>query len=482
MRHATHPSKRKVAGLLAGTLAALTLVGAGAVSAADALEPAEIEFKSSYGDMSFPEQYPDGTEISITQWSHFVPRYDEWFDEYAQKWGEAHNVKVTVNHINLGDIPSTLAAAIAAGEGPTLMEMNAGSAAFIDGLANLDDVNEAAAEAFGERAETCRHMSYLPSMDTWYGFCHGWVVDPGVYRTDLWEEAGYAEGPETYADLLEGGSKIFQQTGAPVGVGMSPELDSEFFTRALIWSFGGSIQDESGNVVFDSPETLAAVKYMKELFGSAMTPEVFAWNPASNNQLYIAGDASYIQNSISFFRSAQEIGSPVTKDTGFRPGLKGPDGDVHMPSHIWFIHVLPDYVTDEDKIQAAKNFMLDLGNNYSAATYYSELYNFPTFASQVPQLYADDGWLSNDPWGSEPADKLEVLRDAEDWTVWLGYPGYANPAIGEVYQTHVLTTMMANAARGAATPEEAVANAAAEIEKIFEKWRERGFVGGGEQE
>src|SRR5699024_4977759 len=179
------------------------------------------------------------------------------------------------------------------------------------------------------------------------------------------------------ADLLEGGSKIFQQPGAAVGVGMSPELDSEFFTRALIWSFGGSIQDESGNVVFDSPETLAAVKYMKKLFESAMTPEVFAWNPASNNQTYIAGTASYIQNSISFFRSAQEIGSPVAAKTGFRPGLKGPGGEVHMPAHVWFIYVMPDYVTDEDKITAAKNFMLDLENNYSSASYYSKFYNFP---------------------------------------------------------------------------------------------------------
>ena len=24
--------------------------------------------------------YAEGTEISLLQWSHFVPRYDEWFD------------------------------------------------------------------------------------------------------------------------------------------------------------------------------------------------------------------------------------------------------------------------------------------------------------------------------------------------------------------------------------------------------------------
>src|SRR5699024_2062764 len=135
--------------------------------------------------------------------------------------------------ISIGDIPSTLAASIAAGQGPTLMEMNAAPAAFIEGLKPLDDVNKAAKAAFGERAQTCRHTSYLPAKNMWYGFCHGWVADPGVYRTDLWKAAGYPNGPESYADLLEGGGKIFNKTGTPVAVGMSPELDSEFYARAL---------------------------------------------------------------------------------------------------------------------------------------------------------------------------------------------------------------------------------------------------------
>lgn len=461
-------------------LVALAIFTLGSTAAlGEEIKPASPEFPTRYGEMQFPEQFPDGTSITLTQWSHFVPRYDEWFDQYAQKWGEAHNVDVTVNHISIGDVPSTLAASIAAGQGPTLVEMNAAPAAFIEGLKPMGDLNAAAKAAFGERAQTCRHSSYLPAKDMWYGFCHGWVPDPGVYRTDLWEEAGYPDGPVSYKDLLEGGAKIFQETGIPVAVGMSPELDSEFYTRALIWSFGGSVQDENGNVVFDSPETLAAVEYQKKLFENAMTPEVFAWNPASNNQTYIASTASYIQNSISFFRSAQEIGSPVTENTGFRPGLKGPGGEARMPSHVWFIYVMPDYVTDEDKIAAAKKFALDLENNYSNASYYAKFYNFPAFRSQVPQLFKEGGWLDNDPWGSEPADKLAILKTAPKWTVWLGYPGYANPAVGEVYQTHVLSTMMANVARGVESPEEAVDSATAQIRKIFKKWRERGFVGGG---
>ena len=442
-------------------------------------DPPPLDFKTQYGSMSFPETFPDGTTLNINQWSHFVPRYDEWFQEYAKAWGDEHNVDVTVNFINIADLPGTLSASISAGDGPTLFEMNAAPAAFIEGLQGLDDVNMAAAEAFGTRVETCEKLSYLPAKDIWYGFCHGWVPDPGDYRVSLWSDAGYPNGPTTYAELAEGGKKIFETTGIPVAVGMSPEIDSEFYARALIWSHGGSVQDEKGNVTFNSPEVLEAVKFQKQLFDSAMTPEVFAWNAASNNQTFIAGQASYIQNSISFYRSAQDSAADVAADTGFTPGLKGPRGDVKMPAHVWFIYVMPQYVTDETKIQAAKKFMLDLENNYPSASYYSKFYNFPAFSSAAPQLLGDESWLDNDPWGAQPPDKLSLLKTAESWTAWPGYPGYAHPAIGEVYQSNLLSSMMADVARGVKTPEEAVSDTAAEIEAIFAKWRERGYVGDG---
>lgn len=467
-------------GRAAGTVVAaavLMLMASGGSWAAG--EPPPPEFKTQYGPMTFPETFPDGTKLNINQWSHFVPRYDEWIQEYATAWGEKNNVDVTINFINIADLPGTLTAAISAGDGPTLFETNAPPTAFIDGLQPLDDINDAAAATFGKLAGTCEKSSYLPAKDIWYGFCTGWVPDPGDYRVSLWADAGYANGPQSYADLLEGGTKIFNDTGIPVAVGMSPEIDSEFYARALIWSYGGSVQDKDGNVVFDSPEVLDAVKFQKQLFDNAMTPEVFAWNAASNNQTFIAGQASYIQNSISFYRSAEDASPDVANDTGFTPGLKGPAGKVHMPSHVWFIYVMPSYVTDETEIKAAKKYMLDLENNFAAASYYSKFYDFPAFASVAPQLLGDDSWLDNDPWGAQPPDKLKLLKTAEDWTVWLGYPGYANPAVSEVYQSHLISSMMADVARGVKTPEQAVKDTAAEIEAIFKKWRDRGDIGGG---
>jgi multiple sugar transport system substrate-binding protein len=457
--------------------AALLLAATAMAAGTGGPQPMPLHFPSKFGSMSFPAKFPAGTTITLTQWSHFVPRYDKWFDQYAQEWGAHNNVKVVVQHINLGDLVPTLAAAIAAGKGATMFEMISPPASFIQGLQNLDAVNQAAEQAFGKQQQVCSSQTYLPIKHEWYGYCHGWVPDPGDYRISLWKQVGYPTGPHTYADLLNGGTKIFQKTGIPVGVGMSPELDSEFYTRSLIWSFGGKVFDKCGNVALDSPQVVAAVKYQARLFKAAETPEVFAWNPASNNQAFVSGQASYIQNSISFYRTAQESAPANAEDTGFSPGLKGPGGQVHQTSHVWFIYVMPKYVTNPEQKRAAEKFLLDLTANYSWATYESELYNFPAFPKTVPQLFEKGGWLANDPWGSKPADKLEVLRNATEWTAWPGWPGSANPAVSEVYNTHLLTTMMAQAARGEKTPEQAVKDTAAQIARIVAKWKKLGYVG-----
>ena len=248
-------------------------------------------------------------------------------------------------------------------------------------------------------------------------------------------------------------------------------------TRAIIWSFGGSIQDENENVVINSPEVLEAVKFEAQLYQNAMTDEVFSWNAASNNQGLIAGELSYILNSISAYRSLQKIDPEAADNIGFVEALKGPRGDQHASAHLWYIYVIPKYVQGAE-LEAAKAFILHLVANYNQAVFNSELYNFPAFESTVPQLFGEDSWLNNDPFGSRPADKLKVLLTAKDWVTYLGYPGPSNPAVAEVYATHIIPTMMGKAALGELTPEEAVAEAEAQIKEIFAKWRAKGLVGG----
>ncbi len=411
-------------------------------------------------------------DLRILQWSHFVPRHDRWFDPFAADWGRQVGVNVTVDHIGLADIPARASAEIAAREGHDLIEFLSPPAAFEPSVLDLSDVNQEAERRFGKQLGLCTRSTYNPTTRKYYGFCHGWVPDPGDYRKSMWEKVGLPDGPTTYQQLLDAGGRIKREQGVQLGIGMSNELDSNMAARAILWSFGGSIQDERENIVFNSPQTIEAVDYMARLFRNTMTDEVFAWNAASNNQGLIAGSLSYILNSISAYRTAQTANPDVAADVFFTPPLKGPRGVGLASEHVIPIYVIPNHARNPD---AAKEFILNLVGNYAAATYNTELYTFPAFPDTVPQL---DGWLDRDPFGSRPPNKLELLKDAERWSTNVGHPGPANAAVGEVFNTFVLPKMMARAARGEASPMDAVAQAEAEIRAIFARWRERGLVGG----
>lgn len=428
----------------------------------------------SVGPMTVAQE---AVEVSILQWSHFVPRYDVWFDEWVAGWGETNGVATVVDHINLAELNGNLAAAIDAGDGPTLVEMVFPPASFIEGLHDLSDVNEQATEMFGEAVSTCVATSYLPRTDSWYGFAHTYVPDPGNYDRTMWEAVGLPDGPRTYDDLLEYGGRVYSELGVPLGIGMSPELDSNMAMRAIMWSYGGSVQDENENVVINSPENIAALNYAKELFDAAMTDEIFGWNAASNNQGLISGDLSYILNSISAYRSLQQIDEEAANNIGFTPALEGPAG-AFASSHVWSVYVIPNYVEGEE-LEMAKQFLLDHMAAYDDIAYNSELYNFPCRAGAMSEGQLEE-WLAEDPFNSNPIDKLEILSGAAEWGVHLGYPGVANPAISQVLNENIIPFMFAEVVRGEKTPEQAAADAHERAEAIFQDWRDRGLVGGGE--
>ena len=81
--------------------------------------------------------------------------------------------------------------------------------------------------------------------------------------------------------------------------------------------------------------------------------------------------------------------------------------------------------------------------------------------------------LANDP-AAMPSEKYSVLRDAAEWTACIGYPGFANAAIDEIFSTWVISTMFSEVARGRMTPEEAMRGATARVRDIYAAWRDRG--------
>lgn len=411
-------------------------------------------------------------QLRILTWNNFVPQLDVWLDPFAQSWGEANRVDVSVDHVPVTMIPGLFQAELDAGEGHDLIEFVSAPANYEPVVADLTDVNMEAISRFGAQEGLCRASSFNPVTSKYFGFCHGWLPDPGVYRRSLWDMAGLPNGPRTYQQLLEQGEMVRSLTGVPVGLGIAPEIDSNMALRALLWSYGGAVQNASSEVVINSAETIEAIEYAVELYQRALPEDVLTWNPATNNDQFIAGTASYILNSVSVYRTAQTTARAVADDTFFTPALMGPRASLVGP-HGVITYVIPQH---SPNINAAKDFLLGLVEHYNEAVYASRLFYFPAFPDTTPQLVEADGWLDSDPFESTPRDKLAVLKDATSWSVPLGYPGNANPAVGEVFGAGTVPQMFAHAVSGSMTPAEAAAWGEDQIGPIFERWRATGLL------
>lgn len=425
--------------------------------------------------------------LRIIQWSHFVPAYDVWFDQYAKAWGEARGVQVTVDHIAFSDLVPRANAEVAAQQGHDLFMFISPPAAFEPYVLDMADVVQEVERRHGPILDLAKRSTYNPVTGKWFAFSDNYVPDPGCYLKSIWTGIGMPDGPSTWEDLLAAGRLIrekYPQVQIPVGIGLSQDIDSNMVCRALLWSFGGSVQDENEQVVLNSEATIQAVEFMRTLYREAMSPAVLSWDASSNNQAFNAGQTSYIVNSISAYRTAQENGLPVADDTFFVEALRGPAGQWAC-EHVMGAYFIWQFAQSPD---LAKEFLIDLVDNYRDAVLASKLYNFPSFPGSVAdpgvpveeRPAAGQAWIEevceDDPFGSVPANKLAPLKQALNWSTNVGHPGPANPAIGEVFDSFVLPDMFAKAATGALSPREAVAEADARVRQIFAKWRERGLV------
>jgi multiple sugar transport system substrate-binding protein len=232
--------------------------------------------------------------------------------------------------------------------------------------------------------------------------------------------------------------------------------------RAIMYSFGSHEQNEEGQLTISSKETLGAVKFARALYQEAMTPEVFTWDVSSNNRFMLAGKGSFAMNAISITRSAEKDVPEMSKKIQLSKTPAGPVRRMGL-EHVMSVYVIWKFAENKE---GAKQFLLDLIDNYRTAFLESEFYNFPTFPKTVPDLQE---LIAKDAKG-DPPDKYKILGDFINNATNVGYPGFSTAAIDEVFSTFVIPTMFAKAARDDMSPEDAIKAAEREMKRIFAKW------------
>src|SRR5262245_11647158 len=405
--------------------------------------------------------------LKILQWSHFVPGYDKWFIEiHAKAWGEKNNTNVMVDNIGLTGLNSRAAAEVSAQKGHDLFMFLWPPPGYEDQVIDHREIYEECERKYGKPCDLAIKSTYNPKTKKYYGFSESYVPDPINYRKDLWDDVGMY--PDSWDDIRVGGKKIKQKHNIPVGIGLASELDTNMAMRTIMYAFGASEQDADGNPALKSKETLEAIKFVKALYEETMINEVLTWDASSNNRFMLSEQGSLAVNPISITRTAENQKLPVDGNLWLAKAAQGPVRRLG-PYALMDGYVIWKFA---ENIDGAKQFLVDYIGNFRQGFLASEFFNFPCFPQTVPDLKT---LLAKDD-KAQPPDKYKVLEDALDWVTNVGYPGYANAAIDEIFNTWVIPTMFAQAATGKLTPEEALNQADAQVQRIFQKWRERGKI------
>jgi multiple sugar transport system substrate-binding protein len=404
--------------------------------------------------------------LRILQWSHFVPAFDRWFDNvYIKRWGQANDTEVLVDHINQADLPSRVAAEAAARRGHDMVALLAPAPQYEDLTINHASIVQRVQRQRGKMADVCYRSCYNPKTKRYHGFPDNYAPDPVNYRRDLWGEIG--SRPTTWEAVLRAAPRL-RRSEHPVGIGMSNEIDSNMAMMALMMCFGSFIQNREHRVVLNSKNTVQALQYARSLFRNGMSNEIFAWTAASNNQGFLAGRLSLALNAISIPRSAELSNPALARNTGILPIPAGPNGRVGL-EHVMHTYMIWRFAQNR---AAAIKFLADLEIKYTGAFENSRFYNFPSFPRSVRNIPTR---LRRDT--NEPRGKYMVLDTiSRRYTKNVGYPGFSNAAMGEVFDTFLIPEMFARVAQGRLTPQEAARQYHRRIGSIFAKWRRRGKI------
>lgn len=404
--------------------------------------------------------------LKIAQWSHFAPGFDEWFDSvYVKEWGRQHDTNVIVDHIPVDKINARAAVEVAAGKGHDLFMFPWPPAIYHQHAIDHTEIYQAVGNRHGNVNALGHRSTFNPRTKRYFAFADSWIPAPVHYFQDYWGEANTPLGPSNYDTLRAGAKKIRAQRGIPCGLALAPGLESNITLQTVLLAFRTSVQDAEGNVCINSSHmTIEALRYVKSLYEVAGTPDALTWGPSGNARAMLARKTSCTINAISLVRTAEKENPELASNIQLRPPLLGPGGVLAVP-HVTSCYVVWNFAENKD---GARQFLVDLIDNFKTVFEKSGSCNFPIYQNTVPDLIHR---LSKDPNGG-PLFKYEELKDALKWTRNLGFPGFATPEAMEVFDTSVIPKMFASVVRGDLSPEDAARAAEIEVKRIHEKWKQ----------
>ena len=403
--------------------------------------------------MSFkPEK---DAKLRVLRWSRFVQGDIDAYMVNVKKFTEKTGIQVRVDNEGWEDVRPKAAVAANTGAGPDIiLSTNDDANLYPDKLLDVTDLAEYLGKKYGGWYPACE--AYLrPDGKKWIGVALGAAGSYMVYRTSYLKAAGFDSFPKDTAGFLAM-CKALHAKGTPPGMALGNATGDGLWTNWLVWSHGGQLVDKNNKVIIDSPETLKALEYAKELY-QTFIPGTLSWLDPNNNKAFLDSQISVTNNGISIYYAAKNSTDPKVKeiasDINHASFPVGPVG-VATESHLFFNQMIMKYTKYPNAAKEFLRFMME------KEQFDPWLTGAGGYIAQPLRAYESTAIWTVDPKNTPYRDGVKSMRPA-------GYAGKLGYASAGASADFIITNMVAEAASGSKTPKEAAERAQKRAERYY---------------
>jgi len=394
-------------------------------------------------------------KLRVLRWSRFVQGDIDAYMVNVKKFTEKTGIPVRVDNEGWEDVRPKAAVAANTGAGPDIiLSTNDDANLYPEKLLDVTDLAEYLGKKYGGWYPACE--AYLrPNGKKWIGIGLGAAGAYMVYRSSMLKAAGFDSFPKDTAGFLAM-CKALQAKGTPAGMALGNATGDSLWTNWLIWSHGGQLVDKNNKVVIDSPETIKALEYAKELYATFI-PGTLSWLDPNNNKAFLDSQISVTNNGISVYYAAKNSTDPKLKeiaaDINHAAYPIGPVGTA-TESHLFFNQMIMKYTKYPNAAKEFLRFMME------KEQFDPWLTGAGGYIAQPLRAYESSGIWTSDPKHTPYRDGVKNMRPAG----YAGKLGYASAGAGADF---IVANMVAEAASGSKTPKEAAERAQKRAERYY---------------
>lgn len=395
-----------------------------------------------------------GAKLRMLRWSQFVQGDIDLWMENTKKFTEKTGVEVRVDREAWPDVPPKAAIAANVGSGPDIViGFFDDPHLFSDKLVDLTDIATDLGNRYGGWYDVCQR--YGMKDGKWIGLPQGAAGACMVYRQSHLKAAGFDAFPKDMDGFLKL-CKALKEKNTPAGFALGNAIGDGSWTYWLMWAFGGRLVDEKNVVAINSPETLKALEYARELYPSFI-PGTLSWLDPNNNKAFLDGQISLTNNGISVYYAAKNAQDPRIKEMAddiYHANF--PVGPVGRPTelHLFFQAYVFKYCKYPN---AAKAYLQFMWEKEQYEPWQSAAIGYVTHPLQA--------YENNAVWKSDP--KNLPYRDAVKNMQYHGYAGALGYSSAAAMNDYIVQNMVASAASGSKSPKEAMEEAEKRLNRVY---------------